>query len=79
VLYEDWDPIGVADSVADEYDIYIAGLYGMLKQGESSDNIASHLSTLESQMGMTVNRIGHLRDIAEKLRALHLPAIADAR
>ena len=37
VRNEHWDPIGVADSVADEYDIYIAGLYAMLKQGESSD------------------------------------------
>lgn len=79
VLNEDWDPIGVADSVDDEYDGYIAGLYSMLKQGDSSDSIASHLATLESRMGMTVNRIGHLRDIAEKLRALRLPTIADAR
>jgi len=78
VLNEHWDPIGVADSVADEYDIYIAGLYSMLKQGDSTDSIASHLSTLESRMGVTVNRIGHLRDIAEKLRALRLPAIVDA-
>jgi hypothetical protein len=79
VLNEDWDPIGVADSVADEYDSYIAGLYSMLKQDESSESIASHLSTLESEMGMTVNRIGHLRDIAEKLRALRLPTIAYVR
>jgi hypothetical protein len=79
VLNDEWDPIGVADSVSDEYDGYIAGLHSMLMQGESSDSIASHLTTLESQMGITVNRIEHLRGIAEKLRALRLPTIVDAR
>jgi hypothetical protein len=79
VLNEDWDPIGVADSVADEYDGYIAGLYSMLKQGASSDSIVRHLLTLESQMGMTVNRTAHLHEIAENLRALGLPTIVNAR
>ena len=79
VLNEDWDPIGVADSVADEYDGYIAGLHSMLMQGDSSARIATHLATLESQMGVTVNRIGQLRGVGEKLRALRLPTIVDAR
>ena len=75
VLNEDWDPIGVADSVADEYDSYIADLYAMLKRGESRASIANHLLTLESQMGVGVDRIDYLRGVAEKLRLLKLPVI----
>lgn len=79
VLNRDWDPIGVADSVVDEYDGYIAGLYAMLKQGASNESIARHLLVLESQMGMTANRNELLRNIADRLRALRLPLIPDAR
>ena len=47
----------------------------MLGRGESRDSIANHLLTLESQMGVSVDRIEYLRRVANKLQLLKLPTL----
>lgn len=37
ILIRDWDPIGVPDLPADEYDMYIGGIYGLIVRGASVD------------------------------------------
>jgi len=49
ILNSAWDPIGVADSVSDEYDGYIADIYSLLRQGASPDELAAYLGTVESE------------------------------
>ena len=46
---EQWDPIGVNDTpeAADEYDIYIGGIYRLLEQGASKDEFFAHLRDIE--------------------------------
>jgi hypothetical protein len=49
VLMEEWDPIGVSDipEAADEYDGYIGGVYELLDDGASEQEIAAHLRGIE--------------------------------
>jgi hypothetical protein len=52
---EEWDPIGVSDTAeaADEYDLYIGGVYGFLERGASAANISAYLRNIEvDRMGM---------------------------
>jgi hypothetical protein len=76
VLMEEWDPIGVNDvpEAADEYDGYIGGIYVLLRDGASDEQIAQHLSEIETKtMGLApVERNGYLPLIA-RLRSLDLP------
>jgi len=59
-----WDPIGVRDMGAprDEYDAYIAAVYGLLTGGASDDEIAAELLKIEEELmglsssGLTVNQ-----------------------
>lgn len=77
ILNQYWDPIGVADISADEYDHYIGDLYRLLKIGSSASAIAEHLRSIEAdQMQMRVSSIEQLHSVAERLRGLDLP---DAR
>ena len=51
----DWDPIGVSDTpeAADEYDMYIGGIFGLLQRGESLAAICAYLREVEvDRMGM---------------------------
>jgi hypothetical protein len=75
VLNSDWDPIGVADIVDDEYDMYIAQIHSLIATGASEQNIADHLSKIErDRMGLPGSPIDHLLRVAAKLRCLPLPA-----
>lgn len=60
ILNTEWDPIRVADSVEDEYDIYIARLYAMLQRDDSSENIAQHpvdrTGKMEQEVALTGGR-----------------------
>jgi len=79
VLNADWDPIGVADQVQDEYDFYIDGLYRLLRAGSPEEAIAEHLRTIETErMEYPGQPLDRLRDVAAKLRGLRLPAIDDS-
>jgi len=78
-----WDPIGVADTpeAADEYDIYINGIYRLLENGSTDQEIAEHLRRIEvDQMGLgdlNENPLlpGEFRAVAvSELRKLQLPS-----
>ena len=74
VLNDEWDPIGVADAVADEYDDYIDELYALVKSDASEDAIAEHLRSIEAiQMELRPSPLDKLREVARSLRVLRLP------
>jgi hypothetical protein len=45
ILLNSWDPIGIKNEprARDEYDSYIGGIYKLLKNGSSDEEIASYL------------------------------------
>ena len=76
VLNAQWDPIGVAGSVDDEYDGYIAELYELLRLGTPADGIAECLSRIEVEsMGFKPPSRDRLLPPALALRALELPDV----
>jgi hypothetical protein len=73
VLNQQWDPIGVADVVEDEYDGYIGEIYALLKSGSSEAELAEHLRSIEAdEMELRVSPIEKLRTVADSLRRLEL-------
>jgi hypothetical protein len=76
VLNTDWDPIGVADSVYDEYDGYIGRIYSLLIQGVSEKTIAEHLLSIERErVGLRGTPMIQLQRVATLLRELRLPSL----
>lgn len=76
VLNADWDPIGVADTVSDEYDGYIERIYSLLARDASEQAIAEHLSSIERErMGLAGTPMNQLLRVAAKLRKLQLPLL----
>ena len=74
VLNRDWDPIGVANMVDDEYDMYIGRIYSLLVNGSSDRSIAEYLLSVETErMGLTATPLERLLEIASTLRTLELP------
>src|SRR5262245_14885750 len=53
-LWNEWDPIGVAGAVSDEYDAYLAPTLRFLERNAPADQIAGYLNwvTLE-HMGLS--------------------------
>jgi hypothetical protein len=52
ILREDWDPIGVKESLEapdDEYDFYIDGVISLLRSNASAEDIAEHLLAIEKK------------------------------
>ena len=75
VLNNDWDPIGVADIVDDEYDMYIGSIYGLLASDASEQAIAEHLLSIElERMELKGTLMSRLLEVAARLRELTLPA-----
>jgi hypothetical protein len=53
VLNGDWDPIDVADTVDDEYDMYIAQIHSLLATNSTEQTIAEQLLRIECErMGL---------------------------
>jgi len=76
ILNQVWDPIGVADSVSDEYDGYIADIYSLLQKAASAQELAAYLGGVESErMGLPRSPEDRRLDIAERLRELKLPSV----
>jgi hypothetical protein len=76
VLNREWDPIGVAEVVDDEYDIYIEELYRLVKSNAREQEIADRLHTIEAErMGLRASAAAHLRAVAVSLRHLQLPDV----
>jgi hypothetical protein len=75
ILNTVWDPIGVAQTVDDEYDDYIAGIYWLLQSGASEEMLAKHLRSIEvKQMELRGSSMDKLLAVAAGLRKLQLPA-----
>jgi hypothetical protein len=73
VLLQDWDPIGVQNvpQAQDEYDGYVGGVYRLLASGASANEVAAHLSSIESEgMGLRGAKPSDLLPVAEKLCGL---------
>jgi len=74
VLNRDWDPIGVADIVDDEYDMYIGHIYSLLATDAAEQAIADHLLWIEfDRVGLTGTPKNQLLQVAANLRSLQLP------
>jgi hypothetical protein len=74
VLNAAWDPIGVAEDVADEYDGYIGGIVSLLQRGASAEAIARHLGTIEvGWMSLKESPQERRLAIAEQLREIESP------
>jgi hypothetical protein len=76
VLNRDWDPIGVADIVDDEYDMYIGHIYSLLATDSAEQTVADHLLRIElERMGLIGTPMNQLLRVAANLRELHLPPL----
>ena len=79
VLNGNWDPIGVADIVDDEYDDYVAQIHSLLVSNSSEQTIADHLLRIEhEQMGLTGTSMSQLLLVAANLRSIQLPEVKNA-
>jgi hypothetical protein len=76
VLKDDWDPIGVADIVDDEYDMYIGQIHSLLVTNSAEQTIADHLLRIERErMGLKGTPMSRLLRVAASLRSIHLPPV----
>jgi hypothetical protein len=76
VLNSDWEPIGVADVVSDEYDGYIGGIYSLLAKHASDKDISDYLFWVEvEQMGLTRAPDDHRLRVARNLQSLRPPPL----
>lgn len=69
ILHYIWDPIGVAGvaQARDEYHSYLPQVFKLVLANKSKEEIASHLTRIESeQMGLSSNNAGALK-VAEIL------------
>jgi hypothetical protein len=79
VLNGDWDPIGVADIVGDEYDSYIAQIHSLLVTNSTEQTIADHLLRIEHErMGLTGTPMSQLLRVAANLRSIQLPPVENS-
>ena len=71
ILLADWDPIGVAAEHPSEYDSYVGGVYRLLANGASDEQIAQHLHQIEVEaMELNSPPVAQLLPIARKLKEL---------
>ena len=75
VLNSDWDPIGVADTVDDEYDMYIGQIHSLLAKDASGEDIAEYLLWVEiERMGLRGTPVNQRLQVARNLLSLTLPS-----
>lgn len=80
ILNRDWDPIGVADIVDDEYDMYIGQIHSLLTTNASERSISDYLLSVElERMGLTGTPISQRLCAAAKLRNLQIPSLQNER
>jgi hypothetical protein len=48
VLNQEWDPIGVADSIDDEYNSYVGDIARLIRENATDDNLMRYLEWAES-------------------------------
>jgi len=72
----DWDPIGVADIVDDEHDMYIGHIRSLLATDAAEQALPDHLLWIElERMGLTGTPMDQLLRVAANLRNLPLPSV----
>ena len=74
-LMQLWDPIGVKDDpmAADEYDMYLGEIYGLLSRHVTDVEMAEHLRKIETErMGFAEQQTTDRLDVARALKALSL-------
>ena len=80
VLNSDWDPIGVADIVDDEYDMYIGEIYSLLMKDANEQDIAEYLLWVEvERMGLTGTSADQRLRVARNLHSLRLPPLENPK
>jgi hypothetical protein len=67
ILYNDWNPIGIAALPRDEYQSYTPKIFKLKIGGASSSQIAEHLYKLESKMMGLHGRMDHCEYIARMI------------
>jgi hypothetical protein len=76
VLNSDWDPIGVADIVSDEYEMYIGHIHSLLVKHASEEDISGYLLWVEvERMGITGTSVDQRLRVARNLLDLQLPPL----
>ena len=80
VLNSDWDPIGVADIVGDEYDMYIGHIHSLLAKHASEKDISDYLLWVEvERMGLTGTSVDQRLRVARSLQSLRLPPLENPK
>lgn len=80
MLNRDWDPIGVADIVDDEYDMYVGQLHSLLMKGGTDQDIAEYLLCVElERMGLTGTPLDQRLRVARNLQNLPLPPLKNPK
>ena len=72
ILLHEWDPIGIADvpEAADEYNMYIGGIYGLLASKADVARVAQHLAAIQTdRMGLPADP-ADVMHVARRLTAL---------
>jgi hypothetical protein len=70
-----WDPIGVKDEpmAADEYDMYIGGLYELLTDKVPARTISDYLREIEiKRMGFSDEQVSDRMDVVAELKRISL-------
>jgi hypothetical protein len=79
VLNRDWDPIGVANEVDDEYDGYIGDVCSLLATNAAEQAIADLLLGIEKGgMGLAGTPTSQRLRVATNLRSLRLPPVENS-
>ena len=75
ILMRDWDPIGVKDEpiAKDEYDMYLGGIYELLKSEAPLELISDHLREIEiKRMGFAEFQVPQHMDVASALKMVYV-------
>lgn len=74
ILIDEWDPIGIKGAGPDdEYDSYIGGIYRLLKESPTQDEIIDHLYLIDMvQMGSRIKEKERLSTVARSLMKVDL-------
>ena len=75
ILFRHWDPIGVNDDprLGGEYDNYIGGVYRLLSNSPSEDDLIDYLISIKTDaMGLETPPRDSLRSIARRLLVLDI-------
>ena len=71
-ILNEWDPIGVARSVRNEYEAYAPEIYQLLRGGVTAESLAVHLSRqVAEEMGLAARQDQELA-VAKRLIELRL-------